>query len=169
MYPRACFSKVLLTKSKAVLFSFKMGVPEENENYRPRREGRGITWFPGGTERGISRHNSNSDFCFYEVESHMFDFGFRSSICGYRFKIFPFRTSDLRFRTFQFGVLSSISDLRLRILEIWFRSCLWAIDVWFSDFRRWTSLIHQLLYEEFRLKSSIFFQVRLWSIIFKVH
>ena len=39
MYPRACFSKVLLTKSKAVLFSFKMGVPEENENYRPRRGG----------------------------------------------------------------------------------------------------------------------------------
>ena len=118
VYPRACFSRVLLTKSKAVLFSFKMGVPEENENYRPRREGRGITWFSGGTERGISRHNSNSDLCFYEVESHTFDFGFRSSICGYRFKIFPFRTSDLRFRTFQFGVLSSISDLRLRILEI---------------------------------------------------
>ena len=41
MYPRACFSKVLLTKSKAVLFSFKMGVPEENENYRPRRGGGG--------------------------------------------------------------------------------------------------------------------------------
>ena len=41
MYPRACFSKVLLTKSKAVLFSFKMGVPEENENYRPRRGGEG--------------------------------------------------------------------------------------------------------------------------------
>ena len=34
--PRACFSKVLLTKSKAVLFSFKIGVPKENENYEPR-------------------------------------------------------------------------------------------------------------------------------------
>ena len=133
VYPRACFSKVLQTKSKAVLFSFKMGVPEENENYRPRRGGRGITWFSGGTERGISHHNSNSDFCFYEVESHTFDFGFRSSICGYWFKIFPFRTSDLRFRTFQFGVLSSISDLRLRILEIWFRSYFagyWLIIFW---------------------------------------
>ena len=95
--------------------------------------GGGTAWFSGGTERGISRHNSNSDFCFYEVESHTFDFGFRSSICGYRFKIFPFRTSDLRFRTFQFGVLSSISDLRLRILEIWFRSCFvgyWRMIFW---------------------------------------
>ena len=54
MYPRACFSKVLLTKSKAALFSFKMGVPEENENYGPRRGGGGRSHGFQGERRGGS-------------------------------------------------------------------------------------------------------------------
>ena len=61
--PRACFSKFLLIKNKAVLFSFKLGVPEENENYGPR-----MTTKPSAVTTQIGRHTSWNDLTSFGSE-----------------------------------------------------------------------------------------------------
>ena len=97
MYPRACFSKVLLTKSKAVLFSFKMGVPEENENYRPRRGGGGGSHGFQGKRRGGSVVTTvilTSAFTRLNLTRSISDFGVLSAAIDLKFFHFGPQTLD---------------------------------------------------------------------------